>query len=131
MKNTHLMKTADVTKRQRVHEVHHTKNIVAPKLIDQHIMCHQKDHPVNINQHIVNFGIQFTSTTSRSRTNMWPIGDSETISNSITAHDVVSYSMDGAFLVVIIIVVVIWKWRRNASRLKALEAATKRINLEV
>ena len=39
---------------------------------------------------------------------MWPFGDSEVINTNVTAHDVASYSMDGAFIVVAIIAVLYW-----------------------
>lgn len=62
---------------------------------------------------------------------MWPFGDEEVIENTITAHDVVSYSVDGAFVVVLVAAVLIWKWRNNVRRLKSLELETRRRNLEV
>ena len=57
---------------------------------------------------------------------MWPFGNSEVINTNVTAHDVASYSMDGAFIVVAIIAVLYWRWGRQQGRIKELEAASRR-----
>lgn len=63
---------------------------------------------------------------------MWPFGDEETVEHSnITTHDVISYSVDGGFILIAIVIIIAWKWRRNTSRLKSLEAASRRNNLNV
>lgn len=61
---------------------------------------------------------------------MWPFGDEEIIQNNLTAHDVVSYSMDGAFVAALVIAVLVYRWRRNTNRLRQLERNVKRRELD-
>lgn len=62
---------------------------------------------------------------------MWPFGDEEIVENTITAHDVVSYSVDGAFVVILVAVILMWKWRTNVRRLKSLEQESRRRKVDV
>lgn len=62
---------------------------------------------------------------------MWPFGDGEIVENTITAHDVVSYSVDGAFVVILVAVILMWKWRTNVRRLKSLEQESRRRKVDV
>lgn len=62
---------------------------------------------------------------------MWPFGNEEIVENTITAHDVVSYSVDGAFVVILVAAVLIWKWRTNVRRLKSLEQEPRRRKVDV
>ena len=65
------------------------------------------------------------SNETRTETNMWPFGDSETVESNISVHDVASYSMDGAFIIIIVIAVVAYMWRKNTKRIRELEEASR------
>lgn len=55
---------------------------------------------------------------------MWPFADSN--SNVITIHEQTGYVIDVLFVVAVVVAVIYWRWRRNARRIKELEA-TRRI----
>ncbi|XP_055589816.1 uncharacterized protein LOC129741997 [Uranotaenia lowii] len=57
-------------------------------------------------------------------------GDSN-VSNSITMHDVASYSVDGAFIVALLIAALVFHWRRSQRRLRQLEEHAKRAKLGI
>ena len=63
------------------------------------------------------------SNETRTETNMWPFGDSETVESNISVH--ASYSMDGAFIIIIVIAVVAYMWRKNTKRIRELEEASR------
>lgn len=55
---------------------------------------------------------------------MWPFTGGETgelIKNDFSSHDAVSYSIDGAFIVLLVVAILSYRWRRNANRLRQLE----------
>ncbi|XP_055590870.1 uncharacterized protein LOC129742953 [Uranotaenia lowii] len=61
---------------------------------------------------------------------MWPFTMESppevAVENNISTHNIVGYSVDALFIIAAIIIVIVWRWRRNARRLKQLEgAATK------
>lgn len=59
---------------------------------------------------------------------MWPFS-SETpelaVENNISTQDAAGYTIDAMFIIAIIIIV--WRWRRNARRLRELESATTKL----
>lgn len=61
---------------------------------------------------------------------MWPFGDDTVVENTITMHDVASYSFDGIIVVAIIIAAIYYHWRRNARRLRQLEESARRGRIE-
>ena len=61
---------------------------------------------------------------------MWPFSDDEVvINNEVSTHEVVSYAIDGAFLIAVIIIVILWRWRKQGTRLRQLEMSDRRRQL--
>lgn len=72
------------------------------------------------------------SIATKHQATMWPFSDSSPeveVENNISTHEVTGYTIDALFIIIAVIAVVLWKWRRNMNRLKSLEAATRRNNL--
>lgn len=57
---------------------------------------------------------------------MWPISD--TNQNVITLHEQAGYAIDVVFVVVVIMAIIYWRWRKNVKRIKELEARRTRSN---
>lgn len=57
---------------------------------------------------------------------MWPFSydapaTGEVVRNDLSSHDVVSYSIDGAFVIIVMVVILVYRWKRNTTRLRQLE----------
>ena len=57
---------------------------------------------------------------------MWPLGNEEVLETNVTAHDVASYFIDGAFIIILVMVVLYWRWRRQQRRIELLEMTARR-----
>lgn len=72
--------------------------------------------------------------TYRTKLEMWPFSESSpevTVENNISTHTVAGYTIDALFIIAVIIIVIVWRWRQNMRRIRSLEATTRRNQLNV
>lgn len=66
---------------------------------------------------------------------MWPFSsgmdNGEVIKNDLSSHDIISYSMDGFFVIAVVVVILVYRWRVNTNRLRQLERSVQRRELRV
>ena len=78
-----------------------------------------------IKMEILQQAAQITYQLDKKSPKMWPFGSSDkiTVENNISTHEVISYAIDGGF--VLLAIIIIYKWRRHIQRLWNLESAER------